>query len=361
MPSIHVNLGHRSYKILLHHAAAAQFPAWLDSLTKSKSVCLIYDRHVKMHATALSIELQKTGITAHQVQVPSGENQKSLEGLSKLYDELAALKADRSTPILALGGGVIGDLAGFAAATFNRGLPVIMIPTTLLAMVDSSVGGKVGINHQAGKNLIGAFHQPRGVWIDTQYLSTLPPREYCSGMAEVIKYGMILDAAFFQWLEEHVEAILQLEPAALDHLITRSCELKAQVVEQDEYETTGLRALLNFGHTCGHAFEKVAGYGRLLHGEAVAIGMVCECRLAEKLGMIDDALTQRLIKLLSRFQLPTAVSRRWSVDAMVEAMRHDKKNVGGKMRFVLPTRLGEVQAGYEVEAEIVQQLLRRDK
>jgi 3-dehydroquinate synthase len=359
MQHLHVKLGPRAYPIQLRHEAPAAFPDWLGTLNTSRTVCLIYDRHVTMHAADLVSALEATGKRVYQVKLPPGEAQKSLECLGKIYDELAHLKADRSTPVLALGGGVIGDLAGFAAATFNRGLPLIMIPTTLLAMVDSSVGGKVGINHPAGKNLIGAFHQPRGVWIDTHYLGSLPPREYCSGMAEVVKYGMILDAGFFEWIEQNVEPILQHQPAALEHLITRCCQLKAQVVEQDEFETTGVRAVLNFGHTFGHAFERVAGYGVLQHGEAVAIGMVSACRLAVDLKRIDASLTSRLIALLKRLHLPTTVSNRWPTDKLIDAMKHDKKTTNGQLRFVLPTKLGEVEAGVAVEAKVVEEQLDR--
>jgi 3-dehydroquinate synthase len=343
----------RSYSIELHHGAIAELPRWLADLATSKCV-LIYDANVERHAQEL---LKRHPMVA--LKVMPGEEQKSLSALSMLYDGLAAAKADRQTLVLAMGGGVIGDLAGFAAASFNRGLPLVMIPTTLLAMVDSSVGGKVGINHPAGKNLIGAFHQPRGVWVDTHYLSTLPDREFRSGLAEVVKYGIILDAIFFQWLEQHTDAILNKDQAALAHIITRSCQLKAQVVEQDEFETTGIRALLNFGHTLGHAVEKVTGYGYLLHGEAVAIGMVFACRLAERLGMINNNITRRVSHLLHLFHLPTEVDPNLSPTKLVAAMQHDKKNVAGQLRFVLPTDIGIVKSGIVVEQTIVANLLQQ--
>lgn len=353
LSTIPVQLGSRSYSIELHHGAVAKLPRWLAGFTPSKCV-LIYDGHVERHAQEL-LKLEPMAA----LKVMPGEEQKSLAALSTLYDGLAAAKADRQTLVLAMGGGVIGDLAGFAAASFNRGLPLLMIPTTLLSMVDSSVGGKVGINHSAGKNLIGAFHQPRGVWIDTHYLSTLPDREFRSGLAEVVKYGIILDAAFFQWLEQHADAILNKVQAAMAHIITRSCQLKAQVVEQDEFETTGIRALLNFGHTLGHAVEKVTGYGQLLHGEAVAIGMVFACRLAEQLDMINSNITTRVIQLLQRFHLPTEVDTNLSTNALIGAMQHDKKNVAGQLRFVLPTEIGTVQSGIVVEQTIVANLLQQ--
>jgi 3-dehydroquinate synthase len=216
-----------------------------------------------------------------------------------------------------------------------------MLPTTLLAMVDSSVGGKVGVNHPRAKNLIGAFHQPVGVWIDTAFLATLPDREYRSGLAEVVKYGVILDAEFFAYLEANAEAVLRREPPVVRHIVGRCCRLKADVVEQDEREETGLRAVLNYGHTFGHAFETATGYGSWLHGEAVAAGMVCASRLAERRGLISPDLTERQQRLLEKFGLPTAPAQRPVAD-LLEVMRSDKKAVGGRLRFVLPRRLGEV-------------------
>src|SRR5207248_7080195 len=222
------------------------------------------------------------------------------------------------------------DLAGFAAATYNGGLPLVMVPTTLLAMVDSSVGGKVGINLPEGKNLVGAFHQPVGVWIDTAFLDTLPDREYRSGLAEVVKYGVILDAEFFAWLEANADAVLARDPAAVRHVVTRSCRLKADVVEQDEFETTGLRAALNYGHTFAHAFEAVGGYGAWLHGEAVAAGMVCASRLAERRGLIEHAVTERQRELLEALGLPTAPGP-WPAGDLLAVMRSDKQAGAGRL------------------------------
>jgi 3-dehydroquinate synthase len=357
MSTIHVNLGPRSYNIQIGYHVERQFISWLSILSSSRSALLVFDQNVMMHAVALGVELEKASYRKDFFELEPGEGLKSLATLKRVYDELAKFQADRQTLVIAIGGGVIGDLVGFAAATFNRGLPLIMIPTTLLAMVDSSVGGKVGINHAAGKNLIGSFHQPRGVWIDTHYLDSLPQPEYLSGLAEVVKYGMILDASFFGWLEYHREEIVLRKIEALEHLIKRSCELKAQVVEEDEYETRGQRAVLNFGHTFGHAFEKVAGYGTLLHGQAVALGMVCACRLGEKLGRIGSEVTGRLINLLKHFDLPVSIVPTWLVDEMIQAMRHDKKNVAGQLRFVLPMKIGQVESNVVVEEEVVRQVL----
>jgi len=247
-----------------------------------------------------------------------------------------------------VGGGVVGDLAGFAAATFARGLAFVQVPTTLLAQVDSSVGGKVGINLPQAKNIVGAFWQPAGVIIDLDVLATLPDREYRSGLAEVVKYGVILDAEFFAYLEAHVDELQVREPQVLEHIITRSCQLKAAIVEKDEREETGLRVILNYGHTFCHAIETVTGYGRYLHGEAVAIGMICASRLAERLGRITIQVTKRQKKLLERLSLPTSIE---GLDpaSLLSAMQHDKKSQDGRLRFVLPSRIGEVKLVDNVE------------
>jgi len=292
------------------------------------------------------------GIAASLEVLPSGEATKSLDSASTLYDRLVAMKADRHTCVVAVGGGVMGDLAGFVAATYARGLPLLMVPTSLLAMVDSSVGGKVGVNHPGAKNIIGAFHQPTGVWIDTESLATLPPREFRCGMAEVVKYGVILDPDFFGFLEENARAIQSHDPDSIRRIITRSCELKAEVVSKDEREETGLRAVLNFGHTIGHAIEAVSGYGGgFQHGEAVAVGMVLESRLAERLGWIDSKVADRLIGLLEQFELPVKAPG-LDPDALIGSMGLDKKNRGGKIRFVLPCEVGRVEMAEPDVSEI---------
>jgi 3-dehydroquinate synthase len=267
-------------------------------------------------------------------------------------------QADRKTAVIAVGGGVVGDLAGFVAATYGRGLPLLMVPTTLLAMVDSSVGGKVGVNHPKAKNLIGAFHQPVGVWIDTAFLDTLPNREFRSGLAEIVKYGVCLDAELFAFLEGNADAILQREPSALRHIIGRSCELKASIIEKDEREETGVRAILNYGHTFGHAFENVGGYGVWLHGEAIAAGMMCAALLSERRGLIPAEISERQNSLLARFGLPSALPQEWKEDEILEVMRNDKKVVSGRMRFVLPQRLGSATLFDDVPESDVRQVLR---
>jgi 3-dehydroquinate synthase len=304
---------------------------------------LVTDENVAPMAHSYVSALQAVGITATLAVVPSGEHSKSIDCACDLYEDLIRLRADRHTAVVALGGGVIGDLAGFVAATYARGLPLLMVPTTLLAQVDSSVGGKVGVNHPRAKNIIGAFHQPAGVWVDTDTLQSLPDREYHCGLAEVIKYGVILDADFFAFLEENADAILVREPHVLRHVVAHSCRLKADVVSKDEREETGVRIVLNFGHTIGHAVESVSGYSaRFHHGEAVAVGMVAESRLAERLGWIPGESAARVRNLVERFGLPVDAPG-LEADALIDAMTRDKKNLKGKTRFVLPRAIGRVE------------------
>jgi 3-dehydroquinate synthase len=354
--SVRVNLGQRAYDIAFANGDRAGFASFARERAPGKLALVICDEHVSEHADRLADALAAVGIRPLIAVLPSGERQKCLSMANHLYDRLAEIEADRQTLVVAVGGGVIGDLAGFVAATYARGLPLLMAPTTLLAMVDSSVGGKVGINHAKAKNLIGAFHQPIGVWIDTETLGGLPDREYRSGLAEVVKYGVILDPELFIFLENHIEELLRRDPEAVRHIVARSCQLKADVVEKDEREETGLRAILNYGHTFAHAFETVAGYGALLHGEAVSMGMVCASRLAEARGLIEHATTERQRELLVEFGLPTTLQR-WAMDDLLATMRKDKKAVAGKMRFVLPRRLGTVDLFDDVPEDEVRRVL----
>jgi 3-dehydroquinate synthase len=354
MQSLRVNLGPRSYDIAIGSGTGRSFAGSLrDRLPQAGRGLVVADTHTRPHAEQLADLLGTDGLAV----VPAGEGSKSLAAAAELYTHLARRAADRKTPVIAVGGGVVGDLAGFVAATYNRGLPLVMVPTTLLAMVDSSVGGKVGINLPEGKNLVGAFHQPSGVWIDTALLDTLPAREYRSGLAEVVKYGVILDAEFFAWLETNADAVLDRDPAAVTHIVARSCRLKADVVERDEREETGLRMVLNYGHTFAHAFESVGGYGTWLHGEAVAAGMACASRLAGRRGLIAADVTARQVALLRRFGLPTEPRPDWEADALLAVMRRDKKNVGGRLRLIVPTRLGEVAAFDDVPVAEVREVL----
>jgi 3-dehydroquinate synthase len=351
---IRVNLGPRSYDIAVNEAGG--IGAFLEQRLASRRAYIFADANVAEKGESLFRSLTDAGFTCRTSTIPAGESSKSLTVAAALFDRLCDMAADRQTAVIAVGGGVVGDLAGFVAATYNRGLPWIMMPTTLLAMVDSSVGGKVGINLPHGKNLVGAFHQPAGVWIDTAALSTLPAEEYRAGLAEVVKYGVILDADFFTWLEQNADAVNRREPDTVAHVVTRCCQLKAQIVEKDEREETGQRIVLNYGHTFAHAFESVSGY-TVRHGEAVAIGMVCASRLAERCGMIGPEVTQRQIELLKRFGLPVALPHPARIDEWLNAMKRDKKAAGGRMRFVLPSRIGEVVVVDDVGENVVRAIL----
>jgi 3-dehydroquinate synthase len=359
MISLHVNLGVRGYDIHITSGDSRGLGPFARARASGSMTFIVSDEHVGEHADRVADALAATGFQPVMAVLPSGETQKALPVASHLYDGLAEVQADRRTLVVAVGGGVIGDLAGFVAATYNRGLPLLMAPTTLLAMVDSAVGGKVGINHSKGKNLIGAFYQPCGVWINTDVLATLPDREYRSGLAEVVKYGVILDPEFFIYLENHTEELRRREPEVIRHVVARCCRLKANIVEQDEREETGLRAVLNYGHTFAHAFETVAGYGAWLHGEAVAAGMVCASRLAERRGFIEHAVTERQRELLQELGLPTAPEP-WPIDDLLTVMRLDKKAQAGRLRFILPRRLGEVALCDDISDSEVREVLSED-
>jgi len=355
---VRVALADRSYEIEIGAALLDNVGSRLASLRKVTHVVVITDDNVSWpHGERAVTSLQQAGLRADMLTVPAGEGSKSIDAADELWNDMLELGADRRTVVLAIGGGVVGDLAGFVAAGFARGLAFVQIPTTLLAQVDSSVGGKVGVNLPRAKNMVGAFWQPLAVTIDTDLLSTLPDREFRSGLAEVVKYGVILDADFFTYLEANVAALLGRDPAVLAQAIARSCRLKADVVEKDEREETGLRAVLNYGHTFGHAFEAVAGYGELLHGEAVSIGMDCAARLAAALGRIPESLVIRQRKLLEALGLPV-VAPVLSEEALLAAMARDKKVEHGKLRFILPSRLGHVEGVDNVPVETVQQVLR---
>lgn len=386
--SLVVDLGPRSYEIpIVSHQlsnCAEQFEQWWyirDGMSSSfcrkrppagsqwvaenrqagkPTALIITDSNVsKNHAAAVISSLTANGWNCEEQILAAGEMSKSLDVIEQVYDRLIGMKADRRTVIIAVGGGVVGDAGGFVAATYMRGLPFIQVPTTLLSAVDSSVGGKTGVNHPQAKNMIGAFYQPIGVFIDTATLDTLPDREYRAGLAEVVKYGVILDDDFFVFLEQNIDAINHRDPHVLRKIISRSCELKASVVERDEFEMSGLRASLNYGHTFGHAFEALAGYGELLHGEAVAIGMIYASRLAERLGLIDAVVTGRQIALLKAFNLPTCLPCQVEIspDDVLSRMKLDKKTVGGQLRFILPTKLGTVKVYSNVEESDVRAIL----
>ena len=300
------------------------------------------------------------GLQVDVMQMDDGEAEKNLQVYQQTMDFLLAARHNRSTCLIALGGGVVGDLCGFVAATFQRGVDFVQIPTTLLAQVDSSVGGKTAVNHPQGKNMIGAFHQPVAVLADTATLGTLPSREYAAGLAEVVKYGVIEDAAFFEFLEQHSDDLLAKDGAVLSQVILRCCAIKAEVVSADERES-GRRAILNYGHTFGHGIEKLCGYGQWLHGEAVAIGMVMAARLSVAVAGLDESVVMRLTALLRRLGLPTALdqaSRKVAtIEAMMDVMGLDKKVVDGRLRFIVASQLGQVQVRDDIDADVVRNVL----
>jgi len=352
--TIRVNLGPRSYDIRIGAGCLPEIGPLLAERGKVSHVLVVTDENVeKPHAVMVAEALSPVVGRVDLVVVGPGEETKSIETATALWQGMVELKSDRKSLIVAVGGGVVGDLAGFIAATYARGLGFVQVPTSLLAQVDSSVGGKVGINLPTAKNMVGAFLQPQAVLIDTQTLSTLPPRELRAGLAEVVKYGVILDAELFAYLEAHQAELLGLDPAVLAQTIARCCRLKADVVEQDEREETGLRAVLNYGHTFGHALETVTGYTQVLHGEAVSIGMVLAADLARRLGRVDDAFVARQNKLLTDLQLPVTMPE-LNRQTVIDAMAHDKKVEYGRLRFVLPDRMGHVELVDNVPTELVQ-------
>ncbi len=333
-----VALGERSYPILIGSGLLGQATTYAQ-LPKASSALIVSNTTVApLYAQALQTALQPHYASVHVVQLPDGEAYKTWESLNLIFDALLGQACDRKTVLFALGGGVVGDMTGFAAASYMRGVPFVQIPTTLLSQVDSSVGGKTAINHPLGKNMIGAFYQPQLVVCDLATLATLPAREVSAGLAEIIKYGPIADADFFSWLESNIEALKALEPAALTYAVERSCAIKADVVGQDEKES-GLRAILNFGHTFGHAIEASMGYGNWLHGEAVAVGMLMAADLSQRLGLVDGDFVQRLHSLIERAGLPTQAPA-IPMQEFIEHMMVDKKAEGGKIKFVLIEKLG---------------------
>jgi 3-dehydroquinate synthase len=360
---VRVDLGERSYEIAIGPGVLASAGDALRTAGARRAVIIADTAVLPTHADAVSGSLRHAGIDSLTIPVQRGEGSKSATEAARLWEALAASEVDRGTHVVAIGGGVVGDLAGFVAATFARGLAVWQVPTTLVAQVDSAIGGKTGINLHGGKNLVGAFWQPRGVLADTETLATLPEREYVSGLAEVVKYGMILDAPFFGRLEARASAILAREPSDLEAIVTRSAMLKAAVVSRDEHEKSGLRAILNYGHTFGHAYENATGYGTLLHGEAVAIGMTDAAELAVRLDRISPALAERQDALLAALRLPTRLppDHAPSPDELVALMARDKKTLHGRLRFILPTRLGEVELVEGIEPAIIRDVLSRNR
>ena len=355
-----VELAERSYDIEIGSGNLTNLAGFLSDRSKASHAVIITDTNVEeLYADALGDQLIEHDWEVHLLVVDAGERSKLPDVAFDIWDTMLSEGTDRQSIVVAVGGGVVGDLAGFVAATFARGLDFFQVPTTLLAQVDSSVGGKVGINLPGAKNMVGAFWQPQGVLIDVDVLNSLSDREYRAGLAEVAKYGVILDAEFFAYLEENVEAINSRDADALKYIVQRCCRLKADVVEADERETSGHRAVLNYGHTFAHAFEAAGEYDQMLHGEAVSIGMACAARLAARIGRVDDAFIDRQSRLLSALHLPLQTPE-FDPDDLVALMMRDKKVDQGQLRFVLPTRLGHVELVGDVRSEDVVASLRGD-
>jgi 3-dehydroquinate synthase len=357
MQTLTVDLGDRSYPIHIGPGLLDRTDLVVPHLAQKRVMVVTNTTVAPLYLARLTATLEGAGIAVANVVLPDGEAYKNWETLNLVFDALLAGRAERKTTLIALGGGVIGDMTGFAAACYQRGVPFVQIPTTLLSQVDSSVGGKTGINHPLGKNMIGAFYQPKVVLADTGTLKTLPPRELSAGLAEVIKYGLIWDADFLAWLEANMAKLRALDPAAIAHAVYRSCEIKAQVVGQDEREG-GIRAILNLGHTFGHAIETGMGYGNWLHGEAVAAGMVLAAATSQRLGWLSEADVARTRAIVRAAGLPDAAPT-LPFDTWLEYMGHDKKVEGGKLRFVLLKKLGEAVITGDVPETVLGEVLPR--
>ncbi len=355
MQTLTVGLAERSYPIHIGSGLLAQAEL-LKSAIPHKRVAIVSNTTVApLYLESLQDTLRSIGVSSVEIILPDGEQYKNSDTLNLIYEALLTHRCERTTPLIALGGGVIGDMTGYAAATYLRGVPFIQIPTTLLSQVDSSVGGKTGINHPLGKNMIGAFYQPQLVLADTNTLNTLPDNELAAGLAEVIKYGLIRDLPFLEWLEHNMDKLLARDTVALQYAITRSCENKAEVVAADERES-GERALLNLGHTFGHAIESGMGYGVWLHGEGVAAGTVMAADLSQRLGWISAQDVARIRKLFERAKLPT-VAPNFGVEKYLDLMGLDKKVEGGKMRFVLLKKIGAAVIYGDVPPALLQQTI----
>lgn len=355
MKSLKIELGDRSYNIYIGSGLLDSIADLLCEAIPSKKYVVITNTTVdKLYGSKVKEGLLKRDLTVNLLTVPDGEEYKSLDSAGRLYEELTGYFAERSTPILALGGGVVGDLAGFVAATYMRGVPLVQIPTTLLAQVDSSIGGKVAVDHGKLKNKIGTFYQPRLVISDTAALKTLPQAEFANGMAEVIKSAVIRDKAFFVFIREKLDAIMKRDSDVVEEMVYRAASIKAAVVMQDERDD-GLRNILNFGHTIGHAIESVSKF-EIAHGQAVAIGMLAEAGISCKMGTFEKSELTELEQLIARCGLPTAVPQ-IDKDSITMAMRHDKKAVNGKIRFALPRNIGDVYLTDEVEFDCIREAI----
>ena len=362
---LRINLKENSYDIIIEHGLLSELGALISKKFGKPKTFIVTDSNIAVHWLKQTIEsLSAQGMSPKVLEVPVGERTKSFINLEKIIDQLLESKVDRDSVLIALGGGVIGDLAGFAGAVTLRGIKVIQVPTTLLSQVDSSVGGKTGVNVRQGKNLVGSFHQPSLVAIDTQVLQTLPSRQLFAGYAEVLKYGLIKDRSFFDWLELNGKKVLEGDKLAQQFAIFTSCRIKAEIVEADEKEKN-LRAILNFGHTFGHALEAEAGYdGNLLHGEAVSIGMVLAIELSKSLGYLLGQDAGRAVEYIRNIGLPTNInsiegSTSWHPDGIIQHMQHDKKVSNGQLRFVLIKSIGEAYLTADVERNDIYRVIEK--
>ena len=362
---LRINLKENSYDIIIEHGLLSELGALISKKFGKPKTFIVTDSNIAVHWLKQTIEsLSAQGMSPKVLEVPVGERTKSFINLEKIIDQLLESKVDRDSVLIALGGGVIGDLAGFAGAVTLRGIKVIQVPTTLLSQVDSSVGGKTGVNVRQGKNLVGSFHQPSLVAIDTKVLQTLPSRQLFAGYAEVLKYGLIKDRSFFDWLELNGKKVLEGDKLAQQFAIFTSCRIKAEIVEADEKEKN-LRAILNFGHTFGHALEAEAGYdGNLLHGEAVSIGMVLAIELSKSLGYLSGQDAGRAVEYIRNIGLPTNInsiegSTSWHPDGIIQHMQHDKKVSNGQLRFVLIKGIGEAYLTAGVERNDIYRVIEK--
>ncbi|MDR1492595.1 MAG: 3-dehydroquinate synthase [Planctomycetaceae bacterium] len=355
--TVRVDLAARSYDVEIGTKNLSHLRAILDAFLNVQHVVILTDANVApLYAENIAEHLAAHDLTVDMMIIEPGEESKSIASAECLWEKLLEIGTDRQSVMLAVGGGVVGDLAGFIAATYARGIRFFQIPTTLLAQVDSSVGGKVGVNLSGGKNMVGAFYQPLGVLIDTKTLDTLDESQYLAGLGEVVKYGVSLDAELFELLENNIDRVKQRNHALLTSIVARCCRIKADVVEKDELETLGLRAKLNYGHTFAHAYETLSGYGTLLHGLAVAIGLVDAARLARKLDRVNDSFVERQITVNEQLGLPVRYDKTRE-EEMIDLMTHDKKSVRGSLRFILPTKIGQCELVTEISPEIVKETL----
>ncbi|MCG6552750.1 MAG: 3-dehydroquinate synthase [Candidatus Magnetominusculus sp. LBB02] len=354
MSALTVDLGERSYEILIESGAVASLGEKLAALGFNKKIAIVSNKTVfDIYGKPVTKSLEKAGLNeVFPVLIPDGEQYKDLKHVEYVLNEIFTMGLDRKSAVIALGGGVVGDLTGFAASIYMRGIALIQVPTTLLSQVDSSVGGKTGVNNSFGKNMIGTFYQPRFVCIDTDTLKTLPERELLAGIAEVIKYGIIKDPALFRFLKDNKEKILSQDTAALKHIIHTSCAIKADVVSKDEREA-GLREILNYGHTAGHALETVTQYTQFLHGEAVAWGMYAEAKIAAAMSLLSKEALVEIKTLIEGYGLPVSIPKDIDIRQLIETMFYDKKTVAGAIKFILPSKIGTVEIRNDIGIDMI--------